>query len=250
MYGNAMIPPVAPMPDGTGGTIYNGPHAADPSWNSLIKMVSNSTENGPQTVSFLWLKCILGCIFSLSTEKTKLGWSYSLVLRMLTMLFSMHSFYDLCTWIKPWHLLLNCQTRKCGSAVGSNVHIFHFISEILSFYFTVQLTTVKKKKHFKPTQHNSSYHKHAYCPIRMSFFPQLCWKTNLIWPLPGAATPSQSPSLLGPVQEGQMRVSDRLWKGCFSTWQWPNTPEPKTELYNPGKGSLKRRERLLGLCHL
>ncbi|XP_040182229.1 ankyrin repeat domain-containing protein 17 isoform X8 [Rana temporaria] len=50
MYGNAMIPPVAPMPDGTGGTIYNGPHAADPSWNSLIKMVSNSTENGPQTV--------------------------------------------------------------------------------------------------------------------------------------------------------------------------------------------------------
>ncbi|KAG8593258.1 hypothetical protein GDO81_000773 [Engystomops pustulosus] len=50
MYGNAMIPPVAPMPDGTGGPIFNGPHAADPSWNSLIKMVSNSTENGPQTV--------------------------------------------------------------------------------------------------------------------------------------------------------------------------------------------------------
>ncbi|XP_068089519.1 ankyrin repeat domain-containing protein 17 isoform X2 [Hyperolius riggenbachi] len=50
MYGNAMIPPVAPMPDGPGGPIYNGPHAADPSWNSLIKMVSNSTENGPQTV--------------------------------------------------------------------------------------------------------------------------------------------------------------------------------------------------------
>uniref|UniRef100_A0A8C5P634 Ankyrin repeat domain-containing protein 17 n=1 Tax=Leptobrachium leishanense TaxID=445787 RepID=A0A8C5P634_9ANUR len=50
MYGNAMIPPVAQMPDGTGGPIFNGPHAADPSWNSLIKMVSNSTENGPQTV--------------------------------------------------------------------------------------------------------------------------------------------------------------------------------------------------------
>ncbi|KAM4708078.1 ankyrin repeat domain-containing protein 17 isoform 5-T5 [Discoglossus pictus] len=50
MYGNAMIPPVGPMPDGTGGPIFNGPHAADPSWNSLIKMVSNSTENGPQTV--------------------------------------------------------------------------------------------------------------------------------------------------------------------------------------------------------
>ncbi|XP_075716798.1 ankyrin repeat domain-containing protein 17 isoform X3 [Rhinoderma darwinii] len=50
MYGNAMIPSVAPMPDGTGGPIFNGPHAADPSWNSLIKMVSNSTENGPQTV--------------------------------------------------------------------------------------------------------------------------------------------------------------------------------------------------------
>ncbi|XP_053559300.1 ankyrin repeat domain-containing protein 17 isoform X2 [Bombina bombina] len=50
VYGNAMIPPVAPMPDGSGGPIFNGPHAADPSWNSLIKMVSNSTENGPQTV--------------------------------------------------------------------------------------------------------------------------------------------------------------------------------------------------------
>lgn len=48
-----MIPSVAPMPDGTGGPIFNGPHAADPSWNSLIKMVSNSTENGPQTVSCL-----------------------------------------------------------------------------------------------------------------------------------------------------------------------------------------------------
>ncbi|XP_019372305.1 PREDICTED: ankyrin repeat domain-containing protein 17 isoform X3 [Gavialis gangeticus] len=51
VYGNAMIPPVAPISDGTGGPIFNGPHAADPSWNSLIKMVSNSTENnGPQTV--------------------------------------------------------------------------------------------------------------------------------------------------------------------------------------------------------
>ncbi|XP_010609180.1 ankyrin repeat domain-containing protein 17 isoform X3 [Fukomys damarensis] len=51
VYGNAMIPPVAPIPDGTGGPIFNGPHAADPSWNSLIKMVSSSTENnGPQTV--------------------------------------------------------------------------------------------------------------------------------------------------------------------------------------------------------
>uniref|UniRef100_A0A8C0HPU5 Ankyrin repeat domain-containing protein 17 n=1 Tax=Buteo japonicus TaxID=224669 RepID=A0A8C0HPU5_9AVES len=50
VYGNAMIPPVAPITDGTGGPIFNGPHAADPSWNSLIKMVSNSTENnGPQT---------------------------------------------------------------------------------------------------------------------------------------------------------------------------------------------------------
>ncbi|XP_042328646.1 ankyrin repeat domain-containing protein 17 isoform X4 [Sceloporus undulatus] len=52
VYGNAMIPPVAPIADGAGGPIFNGPHAADPSsWNSLIKMVSNSTENnGPQTV--------------------------------------------------------------------------------------------------------------------------------------------------------------------------------------------------------
>ncbi|XP_029454631.1 ankyrin repeat domain-containing protein 17 isoform X2 [Rhinatrema bivittatum] len=50
VYGNAVIPPVAPIADGTGGSIFNGPHAADPAWNSLIKMVSNSTENGPQTV--------------------------------------------------------------------------------------------------------------------------------------------------------------------------------------------------------
>ncbi|XP_043826599.1 ankyrin repeat domain-containing protein 17 isoform X5 [Dromiciops gliroides] len=51
VYGNAMIPPVAPIPESAGGPIFNGPHAADPSWNSLIKMVSNSTENnGPQTV--------------------------------------------------------------------------------------------------------------------------------------------------------------------------------------------------------
>uniref|UniRef100_A0A670ZM97 Ankyrin repeat domain-containing protein 17 n=1 Tax=Pseudonaja textilis TaxID=8673 RepID=A0A670ZM97_PSETE len=51
VYGNAMIPPVAPIADGTGGPIFNGPHAGDPTWNSLIKMVSNSAEtNGPQTV--------------------------------------------------------------------------------------------------------------------------------------------------------------------------------------------------------
>ncbi|XP_032772043.1 ankyrin repeat domain-containing protein 17 isoform X8 [Rattus rattus] len=51
VYGNAMLPPVAPIPDGAGGPIFNGPHSADPSWNSLIKMVSSSTENnGPQTV--------------------------------------------------------------------------------------------------------------------------------------------------------------------------------------------------------
>lgn len=56
VYGNAMIPPVAPITDGTAGPIFNGPHAADPSWNSLIKMVSNSTENnGPQTVVFPFL---------------------------------------------------------------------------------------------------------------------------------------------------------------------------------------------------
>ncbi|XP_070582828.1 ankyrin repeat domain-containing protein 17 isoform X6 [Erythrolamprus reginae] len=51
VYGNAMIPPLAPIADGTGGPIFNGPHAGDPTWNSLIKMVSNSAEtNGPQTV--------------------------------------------------------------------------------------------------------------------------------------------------------------------------------------------------------
>ena len=51
VYGNAMLPPVAPIADGAGGPIFNGPHSAEPSWNSLIKMVSSSTENnGPQTV--------------------------------------------------------------------------------------------------------------------------------------------------------------------------------------------------------
>lgn len=31
VYGNAMIPPVAPLPDGAGGPIFNGlPYAADP----------------------------------------------------------------------------------------------------------------------------------------------------------------------------------------------------------------------------
>ncbi|XP_052055362.1 ankyrin repeat domain-containing protein 17 isoform X6 [Apodemus sylvaticus] len=51
VYGNAMLPPVAPIPDGAAGPIFNGPHSAEPSWNSLIKMVSSSTENnGPQTV--------------------------------------------------------------------------------------------------------------------------------------------------------------------------------------------------------
>uniref|UniRef100_A0A8C9G5R5 K Homology domain-containing protein n=1 Tax=Pavo cristatus TaxID=9049 RepID=A0A8C9G5R5_PAVCR len=61
VYGNAMIPPVAPITDGTGGPIFNGPHAADPSWNSLIKMVSNSTENnGPQTVIlFNWSRHLI-----------------------------------------------------------------------------------------------------------------------------------------------------------------------------------------------
>lgn len=62
VYGNAIIPPVAPITDGTGGPIFNGPHAADPSWNSLIKMVSNSTENnGPQTVIFLVFFLFLLC---------------------------------------------------------------------------------------------------------------------------------------------------------------------------------------------
>uniref|UniRef100_A0A8D2LMY1 Ankyrin repeat domain-containing protein 17 n=1 Tax=Varanus komodoensis TaxID=61221 RepID=A0A8D2LMY1_VARKO len=55
VYGNAMIPPVAPIADGTGGPIFNGPHAADPSWNSLIKMVSSSTENnGPPVWTGTW----------------------------------------------------------------------------------------------------------------------------------------------------------------------------------------------------
>lgn len=62
VYGNAMIPPVAPIPDGAGGPIFNGPHAADPSWNSLIKMVSSSTENnGPQTVRLIIVNKHLFC---------------------------------------------------------------------------------------------------------------------------------------------------------------------------------------------
>uniref|UniRef100_A0A663MSB4 Ankyrin repeat domain 17 n=1 Tax=Athene cunicularia TaxID=194338 RepID=A0A663MSB4_ATHCN len=71
VYGNAMIPPVAPITDGTGGPIFNGPHAADPSWNSLIKMVSNSTENnGPQTVIFQFLH--LSFCFNLNCGENKI----------------------------------------------------------------------------------------------------------------------------------------------------------------------------------
>ncbi|KAF4795606.1 Ankyrin repeat domain-containing protein 17 [Turdus rufiventris] len=79
VYGNAIIPPVAPITDGTGGPIFNGPHAADPSWNSLIKMVSNSTENnGPQTLENLQpeIKELAQRLrYEVSVRGKQLGWS-------------------------------------------------------------------------------------------------------------------------------------------------------------------------------
>lgn len=77
VYGNAIIPPVAPITDGTGGPIFNGPHAADPSWNSLIKMVSNSTENnGPQTVIVPFFYTDLMRKLCLPPKKALLGWTW------------------------------------------------------------------------------------------------------------------------------------------------------------------------------
>ncbi|XP_067852405.1 ankyrin repeat and KH domain-containing protein 1 isoform X10 [Heptranchias perlo] len=51
MYGNAMIPPHPQLADGPGAPLFNGLHAADPAWNPMIKVVTNSSENAdPQQV--------------------------------------------------------------------------------------------------------------------------------------------------------------------------------------------------------
>lgn len=52
MYGGTMIPPHPPMEEAPGGPVYNGLHNADPAWNPIMKVVSNSADNSdPQQVS-------------------------------------------------------------------------------------------------------------------------------------------------------------------------------------------------------
>ncbi|XP_053734820.1 ankyrin repeat and KH domain-containing protein 1 isoform X2 [Synchiropus splendidus] len=49
MYGGTMMPPHPPMAEGPAGPIYNGSHAGDPAWNSIIKVVpSNADGSDPQ----------------------------------------------------------------------------------------------------------------------------------------------------------------------------------------------------------
>uniref|UniRef100_A0A8C8LTC1 K Homology domain-containing protein n=1 Tax=Oncorhynchus tshawytscha TaxID=74940 RepID=A0A8C8LTC1_ONCTS len=51
MYGGTMIPPHPPMGEAPGGPVYNGLHNADPAWNPIMKVVSNSADNSdPQQV--------------------------------------------------------------------------------------------------------------------------------------------------------------------------------------------------------
>uniref|UniRef100_A0A8C9S3A6 Ankyrin repeat and KH domain containing 1 n=1 Tax=Scleropages formosus TaxID=113540 RepID=A0A8C9S3A6_SCLFO len=51
MYGGTVIPPHPPMAEGPGAPMFNGIHTADPAWNPILKVVSNSTENSdPQQV--------------------------------------------------------------------------------------------------------------------------------------------------------------------------------------------------------
>uniref|UniRef100_A0A8C7S313 Ankyrin repeat and KH domain containing 1 n=1 Tax=Oncorhynchus mykiss TaxID=8022 RepID=A0A8C7S313_ONCMY len=55
MYGGTMIPPHPPMGEAPGGPVYNGLHNADPAWNPIMKVVSNSADNSdPQQVSLAW----------------------------------------------------------------------------------------------------------------------------------------------------------------------------------------------------
>uniref|UniRef100_A0A4W3HF93 Ankyrin repeat and KH domain containing 1 n=1 Tax=Callorhinchus milii TaxID=7868 RepID=A0A4W3HF93_CALMI len=50
MYGNAMIPPHPQLADGPGAPLFNGLHAADPAWNPMIKVVTNSENTDSQQV--------------------------------------------------------------------------------------------------------------------------------------------------------------------------------------------------------
>ncbi|CAB1353025.1 unnamed protein product, partial [Coregonus sp. 'balchen'] len=51
MYGGTMIPPHPPMGEAPGGPVYNGLHNADPAWNPVLKVVSNSADNSdPQQI--------------------------------------------------------------------------------------------------------------------------------------------------------------------------------------------------------
>ncbi|XP_062309106.1 ankyrin repeat and KH domain-containing protein 1-like isoform X4 [Osmerus eperlanus] len=50
LYGGAMLPPHPPLGDGPGGPVYNGLHAADPSWSPVLKVVSNTDSTDPQQV--------------------------------------------------------------------------------------------------------------------------------------------------------------------------------------------------------
>lgn len=44
MYGGTIIPPHPPMGEAPGGPMYNGLHSADPAWNPIMNVVSNSAE--------------------------------------------------------------------------------------------------------------------------------------------------------------------------------------------------------------
>ncbi|KAJ7416357.1 hypothetical protein BTVI_35786 [Pitangus sulphuratus] len=139
VYGNAMIPPVAPITDGTGGPIFNGPHAADPSWNSLIKMVSNSTENnGPQTLENLQpeIKGLAERLrYEVSVRGKQLGWSEKVarfhfkknLRRIVTELYirdNCHPFKaTLLVWVQiPVWVCVSLALRNCSvGALGSEV---------------------------------------------------------------------------------------------------------------------------------
>ncbi|XP_017282138.1 ankyrin repeat and KH domain-containing protein 1 isoform X3 [Kryptolebias marmoratus] len=45
MYGGTMLTPHPPMAEGPGGPMYNGLHAGDPAWSSIIKVVPNNADS-------------------------------------------------------------------------------------------------------------------------------------------------------------------------------------------------------------
>ncbi|XP_043924865.1 ankyrin repeat and KH domain-containing protein 1-like [Protopterus annectens] len=61
MYGGTVIPSHPQLADGTGGPIFNGLHAADPSWNPMIKVVPTTTDGAdPPQVEYTWGTCSTG----------------------------------------------------------------------------------------------------------------------------------------------------------------------------------------------